>query len=1731
MTTLAGTGGESPSKRNMGIDQTEHREENQLAQTFKQLKLAHETSIMVYNKSGGDSNTKDLVRKYRPEFGEIYVFNDAKSCFSFVEAHNSDADHQKISLILLEADAVSVKILDFLSKRAVNKDTSSFPLIASVVLVPDTADDDVLRAIDGAGGANALVRLPASSAEILNTILDVLYRRRLVENMYTDLKVINQESRYPFSPVFIQEKPSLDRQATLKMKDSTSANRLAASASSGSLDGDDNGMNYIVSKNNDDWTECSTILPTYVKKFRTKEKKGKVPGSSTAAALRTSIKMTPSELLERAVTERFSVDAAIYNKLKAAAASADGDDDEAARLFDGDFLARGSGADLRADVDAGLGDEDLSTEDSDSEDDEHDDMFKDDTQSLTGAPKSDTVRHLLDPSRRPKWGRGNVAAHRGSSGSTQGSAVSATMLELEMRPFVERPVPNIMHKRTVGGIDKEVADKCWKVLLNKGVVTVETGIDARRDAKDDIIQDLHSGASSPTLSPRGGTSRPFAEASTSSRGDRAVDTLASAKVLKALNVDSSSHMDAPSPQVSRGGHARPLTSGSVVSGESKPTIILPATITRATRTLKRATKAVPKDVFVHNLLDVEMNNRKINMGDRELFERGLRHEAAHEDDSAIACYVRARKTSKDPQLPRMFLGAVYFKKELYLAALKQYDAAVWAINESRGGKQYCLQDDFVASYNRAVTYFRVGDDACGVADLARAVALRPQHMGAKRLMALVQRRMGDFDAAIANTVEMEAMRAKMKSDALQKRMEEEEKKEQEKEQEHRRQLLASRGSPSVRLHSLSQSSLGGLGGGVLETDGETEATDSVSAPKTARTAGAGGGGSGRMLPKITESPGGEGTQVRVARGSVVGIGEGSMASGGGSMAASHAHSLAARRKKGHPDLVHEIVAIRGREDASLAARTAKALSAYHVEKGGFDALNTFKAVNGYKLSLFESFFIRPNPLQEALGCRPKLRTEEQIDLIMTTLRLFPFLRKVSDEHLQKLSAVIEYRAVSTPSQLLSQNSPSDATVLLLRGTVEMRMEKPTHVSAAEDTVVGHVGEFSVFGHTDFLFRDDRSDFHSDLVAMLALEKIRLPKEAEKKLDELDHHHDDQGHGHHGHLGEAMHGHSRHGPSRHGSVVQSSHSHHGEASQSRRGSVANGGHFDNAMHSRSHSRHGSSVIHGHHNHGSSGRAMDAFAALATAGRILKGDNGGDGDEEEGLRLPLSNHRSSSLLIYGMSSTARRASMAMETARANGQDLKPFLPSSTPGPLGVDADIAGGDHDMATMQVLAAAKRRAVAPGMFLTYTMLTPCELLVVGDKQFDEYLRDIAVEEFTKTMSTVNACSIFESWSAEDRVRVARMSHVRTYKSGDLILKQGDKPSHLFIVVKGMVRAFKRPQEKEIFVAKLAALKQKALQFDTKYVYHHQLRNTLRPHDGVHPMRQAATTATARPHTSATALTSTSQRGLDRRQSTASVLSDTAESTPADPSSRTRRNSISRRRSSTAPTASFSTVKSHADSSNIQRAIRAANASAMFSEYEHMTAAEAERRQLAVEIAHYETLIEKATIAEAKEAADHERDFSTFSASHGSHTHGHGHGHGHTASEEVGGLQASAVLGKAQGLFDTSKLCEIATLQWPMIFGEACVVDPDEGLSRGTIVADTTTDVLVLHKKQIQTFHIDPKFIDKVKQKAVNYPDDTELVMKNRSKAGWKKVREAMMEEIPKGRWPSRETDVEPFVF
>ena len=109
------------------------------------------------------------------------------------------------------------------------------------------------------------------------------------------------------------------------------------------------------------------------------------------------------------------------------------------------------------------------------------------------------------------------------------------------------------------------------------------------------------------------------------------------------------------------------------------------------------------------------------------------------------------------------------------------------------------------------------------------------------------------------------------------------------------------------------------------------------------------------------------------------------------------------------------------------------------------------------------------------------------------------------------------------------------------------------------------------------------------------------------------------------------------------------------------------------------------------------------------------------------------------------------------------------------------------------------------------------------------------------------------------------------------------------------------------------------------------------------------------------------------------------------------------------------------------------------------------------------------------------------------------------------------------------KVKEIATLQWPMIFGEACVLDPTAGIAKGSITADTACDILIIHKVQLQTFLIDDKFLNRVKVKATRYPADPDIVVSLHREQEWKLYKNEVIKEVPKNKWPPKAVDYEPF--
>jgi hypothetical protein len=72
-------------------------------------------------------------------------------------------------------------------------------------------------------------------------------------------------------------------------------------------------------------------------------------------------------------------------------------------------------------------------------------------------------------------------------------------------------------------------------------------------------------------------------------------------------------------------------------------------------------------------------------------------------------------------------------------------------------------------------------------------------------------------------------------------------------------------------------------------------------------------------------------------------------------------------------------------------------------------LGVYRTLNGLGSDLFESLFVRPTPLQEALCTPPGIRQSPQLQEICAFLRALPLMQSLDEFALQRLANEIEYR--------------------------------------------------------------------------------------------------------------------------------------------------------------------------------------------------------------------------------------------------------------------------------------------------------------------------------------------------------------------------------------------------------------------------------------------------------------------------------------------------------------------------------------------------------------------------------------------------------------------------------------------------------------------------------------------------------------------------------------------------
>ena len=294
-----------------------------------------------------------------------------------------------------------------------------------------------------------------------------------------------------------------------------------------------------------------------------------------------------------------------------------------------------------------------------------------------------------------------------------------------------------------------------------------------------------------------------------------------------------------------------------------------------------------------------------------------------------------------------------------------------------------------------------------------------------------------------------------------------------------------------------------------------------------------------------------------------------------------------------------------------------------------------------------------------------------------------------------------------------------------------------------------------------------------------------------------------------------------------------------------------------------------------------------------------------------------------------------------------------------------------------------------PGIFMSYRIMPISEILFIPPEYFLQYLVPAARSELMRRLETIRACRIFSGWAPRSHIQLARMGTMLYYRAGDLILDQGDVPNFIYIVTKGMCKAYKKPNKIDILIRNLNALKQKALDHDCKYNFHHRLRRTM-------------------------------------------VLANPGHGVPFEKGTGL-----------------------------------------------HTTQLESDRFKLEIEIQKLEKII-----------SDYGK------------------------SLEMSNSDASSLAEDDDNDMLSSELEEISVIQWPMLFGEACVIQPDGGISAGRIMADTPCEIFCIHKLQLQTFRIQESFVTAVKDHAIKYPHDGMLVSSMKKKKHWGKFKEEFLTSL-----------------
>ena len=466
---------------------------------------------------------------------------------------------------------------------------------------------------------------------------------------------------------------------------------------------------------------------------------------------------------------------------------------------------------------------------------------------------------------------------------------------------------------------------------------------------------------------------------------------------------------------------------------------------KARRLVRDMASSALRDPDSSKLIPVNLENRRIGSGEREFLIVGMNYEKLGHLILAHKAFSKALLSCKQTHIIYICRGNVQFQRGKFFSAISDYTSSLKDIEVSQEMFNTHLGDVVIARYNRAMALFRLGDDEKGLVDLKFAVMCEPNNDYIRETLVMAHRRCSQYVDAIEHCTILHK-NAKTKKD----------KEEMQKLKESTISLMGKREGNSAADHikAIKQYERGrDMSPRQVRQGARPQTAGNQGPSSTAPAAGRNGGGPANPSQSTSSSCGAPLSLINSRFMSE------SFTSGGSNSR----------------DDDKRIPVVGIQEYVFPTMKTMK--EAYQSKMLNDEVtqatlhLENFKHANGFKRHLFDTLFVRLSPLQDALVTEGRLRSQDQLRVVVDSLRGFSVFSKNSEVELFELASFAEYRTVTTKSTVFYQEDCVDGMLLLLSGQMQLRLE-----SGQETKVLTTLHAGDTYGELGLLFRNKHSLF-------------------------------------------------------------------------------------------------------------------------------------------------------------------------------------------------------------------------------------------------------------------------------------------------------------------------------------------------------------------------------------------------------------------------------------------------------------------------------------------------------------------------------------------------------------------------------------------------------------------------------------------------------------------------------